>query len=207
MGNNESDETRVIYVQGREGALKTPEWLADDSIAMTREFLAALDDAGSDPRVISAVVQRSWTMTNYEYGIWIADMIAYYLPVSQKLRFDHRAGVDHLIRLIQGLPSLRRRIPALDFAKESSLLLTSFALMRSQERNRQKYFYMALEEITLREGFFFEALCLVPPESQILAVDRLTVMIEAAGNNPLRLAEVEAALSGDQAAVLSAGAL
>lgn len=165
-----------------------------------REVVAA---CGDDPRVNDHVVRNSWSMHQEKYFEWLKDMLAYYPPSRKALVFDHRAGVKDLVGVINGLSLTRRKLPELKDSQVIALVINSFALLRGNGRSRTNNFFISLEETTLRDSDLAAVLSSLP-ESR---VDYLTDMVTGYNTEPLRAAEVEAALRGDQAHVLRRGAL
>jgi hypothetical protein len=146
-------------------------------------------------------------MPNVTYIGWLKDMLAYYPSARAKLRFDHRAGVEELLGLITGVPLMRRKTIQMEDSQVLSLVLNSFALLRGNVRMRREYFYMGLDEITLRDDRLAAVLCSVPSDGQQNSMEVLAAMVAPRNQEPLRSAEIEAALGGDQASALTQGAL
>ena len=195
-----------IDVPGTKGVLSTAKNLSAESYRLTSEFVDSLNDNNADPKVIQRVVGNSWLMTEEHYRVWVSDMSRNYLLVSNMLQFDHRAGTYELVSLIQGLPSLRRRLPDLKASEEASLLLASFALLRSSKKLQQTYFYFGLDVINLKEESLAKVFRSIQQSNWNSAVGKLTRMAEDA-TNVLRVVEIEAALNASLAGSLAEGAL
>lgn len=195
-----SDPSNVVQVTTVSGVLKTPKELTVESARLIREVVEA---CGDDPRVNSHVVRNSWTMHESSYDVWLRNMLTCYPPAAEALTFDYRAGVEQVIGLISGIPLTKRRHPEMTDDQIATFVINSFALLRGSERSRSKNFFISVDEITLRD----KDLTTILASSSRGSVDRLSAMVEEYGAEPLRAAEVEAALSGDQASALSQGAL
>lgn len=198
MSNDEP--SNIVQLDTLSGALTTPPWLTMKVALFIREVVAA---CGDDPRVNDHVVRNSWSMHQEKYFEWLKDLLAYYPPSRKELVFDYRAGVDDLVGVINGLSLTKRKLPEMDDSQAIALVINSFALLRGNGRSRQSNFFLSLEETTLRDSDLAAVLSSVSENR----VDQLTNMVTGHNTEPLRAAEVEAALRGDQASALSQGAL
>jgi hypothetical protein len=194
----------IVHVGTTSGVLTTPSWLTPKSIQLTRELVLACDD---DPRVNDRMLQKSWSSPPASYIEWLNDMLTYYPAARKYLSFDYRSGTEQLLGLIEGLSTLKRRIPQMDESQTLSLIVNSFALLRGGVRSQRNHFYIGLDEITLRDDALAVTLSSIAPDDRQRSVAVLTAMVEGRKSEPLRAAEIEAALRGDQATVLRQGAL
>lgn len=201
---SDSEAKDIVHVGTTSGVLTTPPWLTSKSVQLTRELVAVCND---DPRINDEMMRNSWSMPNAIYVVWLKGMLAYYPPARAALSFDHRAGAKELLGLIQGLPLLRRRLPPMDDHQVLSLLVNSFALLRGNSRSRQNYFYIGMDEITLRDDDLAVALCSTAPDDLKQSVATLAAMVDGRKSESMRAPEIIAALRGDQATALSQGAL
>lgn len=189
----------MVHAMTTSGMMVTPSYLSEALQQSVREVIEA---CGDDPRVNYYVLTNSYSMGETGYAVWLRDMLSCYPIAKKSVTFTHRAGVPALILLISGLASTRRRVPGLTVDQCVSLVIASFVLKGFTRPHSRRDFYVGQEEESLRDPDLVRLLA-----SGVDTEKLAQIIVTTSGDEYLRPAEVESALRGDQAPVLSKGAL
>lgn len=181
---------------------------SDRAILLTHQLLMMVGKEGN-LSIALQISRNSSLLSDSQYCTWVADMCTHYGEVSKVVPSSFKVGVAHLSALVRGLPLLRRRLPEMTEDQECSLLMASSILLGAHHSSRNTYFYedSSAGVITLRDTGIARAVISVSSSDRKRFMDVLTRMVLASGESPLRLAEIESALSGSHAASLGEGAL
>ena len=180
--------------------------MSEESIAVTEAFLNRFDNVYDTQVPTSFVAQNLAVMTPSNYGEWIKAMNRNYCMVSAIVGFNYPAGPAQLCGLVQGLPTLRRRVKVTE-AQELPLLCISLFLMGRLYRRVGDFFYNNIGLVTLKDSGLAALIASIPDREIGQAIQRLESLLESIDLAQLRPVDVEEALKGDLTPVLLEGAL